>query len=254
MRGESGEGRGENSDRRERSGFLPSPLSKLPSRFKLALLAIAALLLLTTPLWSPLFLRRIAFFHVRRIEIVGTRYLAPSDILARLHVDTLASVWDPMAPLELRVAGHPEIERAVVRRRMPGTLIIDVTERVPVALVQANGGFRVYDARGIPLPLDPSLVSIDAPLLMQRDTTLLRLLGAMRDRMPAMYARVIAVRRVANDELMFQFPLQPVRALQDVTLDRLAELEPVEADLSRKQLRVAEIDLRYRDQVIARLQ
>ncbi|MDB4875915.1 MAG: ftsQ [Gemmatimonadetes bacterium] len=223
-------------------------------RVKLALVGIAALLFVASPLWAPLFLRRIAFFHVRRIEILGTRYLAPSDILARLHVDTTASVWDPMAPLELRVAGHPEIERAVVRRKMPGTLVIEVTERIPVALVQANGGFRVYDARGIPLPLDPARVPIDAPVLMQRDTALLRLLGSMRDRMPAMYARVIAVSRVANGELMFQFPLQPVRALQDVTLDRLAEIEPVEADLLHKQLRVAEIDLRYRDQVIARLQ
>jgi cell division protein FtsQ len=44
-----------------------------------------------------------------------------------------------------------------------------------------------------------------------------------------------------------------VRAMLDASLDRLAELEPVEADLARRQLRAAEIDLRYRDQVIARL-
>jgi cell division protein FtsQ len=250
MRGESREARGEEDE----NGAQSTRLSPLASRFKLALLAIAALLLLTTPMWAPLFLRRIAFFHVRRIEILGTRYLAPSDILARLHVDTTVSVWDPMAPLELRVAGHPEIERAVVRRKLPGTLVVEVTERIPVALVQANGGFRVYDARGIPLPLDPARVPIDAPVLAQRDTAVLRLLGSMRRLMPAMYARVIAVRRVANDELLFDFPAQPVRAMPDVTLDRLAEIEPVEADLLHKQLRVAEIDLRYRDQVIARLQ
>ena len=72
--------------------------------------------------------------------------------------------------------------------------------------------------------------------------------------MPTLYARVSAVRRVGDDELLFQFAAQPVRAMQDVTLERLADIEPVEADLRRKQLRVAEIDLRYRDQVIARLQ
>jgi cell division protein FtsQ len=42
--------------------------------------------------------------------------------------------------------------------------------------------------------------------------------------------------------------------MKDVTLERLAEIEPVQADLERKQLRASEIDLRYRDQVIARLQ
>jgi cell division septal protein FtsQ len=222
-------------------------------RAKLALIGIAALLVLTTPVWAPLLLRRASFFHVRRIEILGARYLAPSDILGRLHVDTTTSVWDPTSPLVARLTGHPEIERAVISRKLPGTLIVEITERTPVALVAAPGGFRVYDARGIPLPIDPARVVIDAPVLMLRDTAVLRLLGALRDRMPGMYARVTSVRRMA-DELVFQFPTQPVRVMQNVTLDRLSELEPVEADLERKQLRVAEIDLRYRDQVIARLQ
>jgi hypothetical protein len=42
--------------------------------------------------------------------------------------------------------------------------------------------------------------------------------------------------------------------MQDVSIERLAEVVPVEEDLARKQLRVAEIDLRFKDQVIARLQ
>jgi hypothetical protein len=46
----------------------------------------------------------------------------------------------------------------------------------------------------------------------------------------------------------------PVRAMLDVTPDRLAEIFPVEADLAKRQARVAELDLRFRDQVIARLQ
>ena len=45
----------------------------------------------------------------------------------------------------------------------------------------------------------------------------------------------------------------PVRALADVTLDRLADLALVENDLARRRLRAYELDLRYRDQVIARM-
>jgi hypothetical protein len=40
----------------------------------------------------------------------------------------------------------------------------------------------------------------------------------------------------------------------DVAPARLGEIIPVEQDLARRQARVAELDLRYRDQVIARLQ
>jgi len=221
---------------------------------RLWLLGIAAVLVLGAPLWGPLLLHRLAFFRVHRVEIVGARYVAPSDILSRLHVDTLASVWDPTGPLAARVARHPEIQHADVHRKLPGTLVIEIVERVPIALVQAPGGFRVYDARGVALPIDPARVLVDVPVLIERDTTILRLLGAMRTARPEMYDRVSAVRRTSRDELILEFKTEPVRVMQDVTLERLADIELVEADLSRKQMRVAEIDLRYRDQVIARLQ
>ncbi len=222
-------------------------------RYKLALFGICALLVLAAPLWMPLIMRRMAFFHVHRIEILGARYLPPSDILGRLHVDTMSSVWDPIGPIEARVASHPAVERVVIHRKLPGTLVVEVTERTPVALVPSAGGLRVYDGRGVALPIDPARVTVDAPVLMQRDTALLRLLGELRVGRPTLYARVSAVRRVGRDELLFELATEPVRAMQDVTLDRLADIEPVEADLSRKQIRPAEIDLRYRDQVIARL-
>jgi cell division septal protein FtsQ len=226
---------------------------RLPT-VRLLLGGMGAILVLGSPFWGPLLLRRLDFFHVRRVEITGARYVAPRDILSRLHVDTTASVWDPTGPLAVRVARHPEIQRAVVRRKLPGTLVIEIVERVPIAMVPTSGGFRVYDERGIALPIDPARVPVDVPVLMARDTTVLRLLGTMRVGRPDLYARVSAVRRTSDNELLLQLKTEPVRVMQDVTLDRLADIEPVEADLSRKQLRVAEIDLRYRDQVIARVQ
>ncbi|MEP6493062.1 MAG: FtsQ-type POTRA domain-containing protein [bacterium] len=253
MKRESGSGDGESPQPgNEAKGRVASRLAR--SRLRIALVLVAAAVLAGSPWWAPRIMRRMAFFHVRRIEILGARYVAPSDILARLHVDTLASVWDPTAPLVSRVASHSEVQHVVVRRKLPGTLVIEVTERVPVALVAAAGGFRVYDERGVSLPIDPATITVDAPVLMQRDLPILRLLGAMRVGMPSLYARVSAVRRAGADELVLQLRSSSVRAMQNVTLDRLAEIEPVEADLTRKQLQVAEIDLRYRDQVIARLQ
>src|SRR4029079_4304620 len=101
-------------------------------------------------------MRRMDYFRVRRVEIVGARYVAPSDILAKLHVDTTASVWDPTSALVARVASHPEIQHVVVHRKRRGPLVIEVTERLPIALVPASGGMRVYDERGVALPIDPA--------------------------------------------------------------------------------------------------
>ena len=95
----------------------------------------------------------LAFFRVRRVEIVGTQYIPPSDILRRLNVDTTHSVWDPAAPLEERLSHHPEIRAARVRRRLPGTLVVEIVESLPVALVPTASGLRAYDDRGMLLPV-----------------------------------------------------------------------------------------------------
>ena len=224
-------------------------------RWRLALLGIATLFIVASPLWGPPVLRRLAFFRVRKVEILGARYTPPGELLDRLKVDTTHSVWDPIAPLEARLRSHPSIERVSITRRLPGTLVVRVSERRPVALVNGPGGLRAVDARGTPLPLDPARTPIDAPIVTAapRDTMVYHLLGAMQREAPALYAKLSSIRAAGADEIVLQIADLPVRAMTSVTLARLGDIDPVERDLTRRQIRPAELDLRYRDQVIARL-
>ena len=219
-----------------------------------SLAALGVFLLLLTPLWAPLLFRNMAFFRVRHVEVVGVRYIQPREILERLRVDTLASVWDPTGRLEMRVREHPLVRDVVIERKMPGTLVVRLVEHAPVALVATATGFRVYDERGVALPIDPSTADLDAPILPRPDTALFRFLGVARARAPSLFERVSEARREGADEFVFVWDSIPVRTLSDVTLDRLNDLELVEADLARRRVCATELDLRYRDQVIARLQ
>lgn len=228
-------------------------LSRRFSRLTLALWGIALLLVGASPLWAPLLMRRLAFFHVKRVEILGARYVSPAEVLARLHVDTNVSVWDPLAPLAARVETHPEVKSANVERKLPGTLVVEVVERAPVALVPGLDGFRVFDERGVVLPVDPTHAPVDAPVLDRPDPTVLKLLGGLRRELPSLYDRISAVRAVGSDELLLDLKTGPVRAMKDAPLNRFADIDPVENDLAKRHLRASEIDLRYRDQVIARL-
>ena len=223
--------------------------------WRIALAGIVVLFLLGSPLWGPGVMRHLDFFRVRKIEILGARYTAPGELLDRLRVDTTHSVWDPLPPIEARVRSHPQIESVTVSRRLPGTLVVRVTERHPVALVNAPGGLRAVDERGVRLPLDPSRTPVDAPIVTAapRDTMVYHLLGTMQREAPALYAKLSSIRTSGPGEMVLQIADLPVRALTSVTIARLSDIDPVERDLMRRQLRAAEIDLRYRDQVIARL-
>jgi cell division protein FtsQ len=216
---------------------------------------IAALIAaIASPWWGRATFRHMTFFSVRRVEIEGARYLPPGEILSRLRVDTTISVWDDHSGLVRRLELHPQVARAEIVRKLPGTLVVRVTERRPVALVSTPGGFKAVDVDGRMLPVDPSRVDVDLPILAARDSVLLVLLDRIRDVSPGIFAKLSEVRRVGSTELLFQVATIAVRATSDISAERLADIIPVEADLARRQARVAELDLRYRDQVIARLQ
>ena len=241
------------ADEREDAASAEADKSRLP-RWRLALGGVLLLVLLASPLWAPRALRQLAFFRVRKIEVNGLRYTPAAEVLARLHVDTTRSVWDPLEPLAQRVMAHPQVESAFVSRKLPGTLVVDVMERRPVALVPIGAELRAVDERGVTLPLDPSRTPVDAPVVTTpRDARVYHLLGQMQREAPALYARISSVRPAGNGELLVQVADVPVRTMTSVSLARLSDIEPVERDLARRQLRAAELDLRYRDQVIARL-
>jgi cell division septal protein FtsQ len=217
--------------------------------------------------------RQMAFFHVRTVEIRGARYLQPNEIVARLQIDTLTSLWDDLEPLRQRVRRHPQVSDVRIERRPPGTLVVIVQENLPVALIQTPTGLLPFDSLGRQLPIDPSRANLDLPIVASADPALLNLVGAIRAAEPRVFARIEEVRRTGREEIlltlspraedsaraagetaMAQRSSLRVRVPIGLSVERLADIFPVESDLARRQARVGEIDLRYRDQVIARLQ
>lgn len=218
--------------------------------------------------------RSMAFFRVRTVDIRGARYLQPNEIVTRLQIDTLASLWDDLEPFRQRVRRHPQVADVRIERRMPGTLVVIIEENLPVALIQTPAGLLPFDSLGRQLPIDPSRTNLDLPIVASADPVLLKLVGAIRAAEPRVFARVEEARRIGRDEILLT--LSPPRAEDaaraagdtaklprkslrvrlplGLSVERLADIFPVESDLARRQARVGEIDLRYRDQVIARLQ
>jgi cell division protein FtsQ len=185
-------------------------------------------------------------------------------------VDTSASLWDDLDPYVQRIRKHPQVSDVEISRRMPGTLVVTIRENLPVGLIETTSGFVPYDSLGRQLPIDPTTTNLDLPIVATRDPVLLKLVGAIRATEPKMYARIEEVRREGKDEILLTLSrpaseaasvvatraaeLLRVRVPIGLSVERLADIFPVETDLARRQAHVSELDLRYRDQVIARLQ
>jgi cell division protein FtsQ len=214
----------------------------------------AALAVLAAPWWGPPLLSHLSFFRVHNVEVSGYRYVQPADVLARLRLDTTTSVWTDLSELEHRVEMHPQIKSAVVDRDLPGTLVVRVTENPPIAYVTTSQGLRAVDKDGRFLPIDPSRIAIDLPVLARADTALLHLLANVRSVSPALFGEISDIRRTGGSDIALTLQSAQVRALASISAQRLTDILPVEADLARRKARVTELDLRFRDQVIARTQ
>ncbi len=204
------------------------------------------------PWWGPRALAKLDYFHARRVVFEGVRYARPTELVALLKVDTLQSVWQPLELLGERVGAHPMVDRVEVERQLPGTLLIRIVEREPVAYVPRKGQLQPTDATGMPLPIDPARFPLDVPIAASADSALLRALDGLRKDAPSLYARVSHSERAGTDEMRFRMGGLTVRTTPDVTVARFKDILPVEADLARNHLRAVELDLRFRDQVIAR--
>ncbi|HEX9565951.1 MAG TPA: FtsQ-type POTRA domain-containing protein [Gemmatimonadaceae bacterium] len=218
------------------------------------LAAAGALLALVSPWWGPPLFRRMDFFRVREVEVRNARFTPPDEVRQRLGIDTTFSIWDDMGPLEERVATHPQVSGVRITRRFPSTLVVRLEEHLPIALVPSRDGLRAYDAAGRALPLNPSRTPVDLPIVQRPDSAIFRLLGELQAGAPGLYARLNEVHRVARDELALDLVAFTVRVRPDVGADRLVQISSVEAELVARQVRVQELDFRYRDQVIARFQ
>jgi hypothetical protein len=164
---------------------------------------------------------------------------------------------DDVTPLITRLTSHPQIAAVRITRRAPGTLVVTVTENLPVALVPSADGLQPFDSAGRALPIDPARVPMDLPIVRasgRRAVDALRTLGTIRRQEPAVFARISEVIPDTGGELVFVLtPDVRVRTMAGVAPVRFRDIFPVEADLARREERPVELDLRYRGQVVARL-
>ncbi|MGE5230191.1 MAG: cell division protein FtsQ/DivIB [Deltaproteobacteria bacterium] len=200
---------------------------------------------------GPALLRRMDFFRVRRVEILGARYLAPETVTGALALRRNASVFDAAGPLERRLRRLGGVVEAEVGRRLPGTLTVTLRETAPVALIERRGALTPVDDRGRVLPYDPAQAAPDLPIATSADSGLTRVLATVRDADPALFARIVSAARV-KDDVVLDLEGQRVWFTANATTEDIRAVMAVAQDLARQRRSYRELDGRFSGQVIVR--
>jgi hypothetical protein len=231
---------------------------------------VGCLVAVATALWGSDLARRIPGLDVERVEISGASLLAPQEILAASGIQLGQHLLDEKTIWESGLRSHPVIAEASVSRDLPRTLRVRVVEKTPVAFV-SDGTLRPATGAGELLPVDPSLVPLDLPVLrveptdsaseelMRRLLSETQRLGAL---LPGLLAEVSEIRPSPRepDVMVLVHPIGEILIPFGTDPRRAAELEAVLADL-RSRTRAGEpdaasararLDLRFADQIVVR--
>lgn len=103
-------------------------------------------------------------FRVTGFRLEGATFLTLEQAVATLALPPETSIWDDTRALAEALETHPLVRDARIGRRPPGTLVLRVVERVPVALVPTPTLVPV-DVTGSPLPIDPAVHRLDLPVI-----------------------------------------------------------------------------------------
>ena len=115
--------------------------------------------LMAVVVYSPL-------FTMQRLVLSGNTYLKQDDIMAIGRIEKGKPIFQLQTDAITQNLMHDlRIESAVVRRRFPDTIEIDITERMPVATVSCDYGYIDFDRQGKVLRSYHSLQKMPIPLI-----------------------------------------------------------------------------------------
>lgn len=133
-------------------------------------------------------LTRSPFVHARTIRVHGASHLTRSDVLSMAQIAVGVNVFMLDAgAAERRLEADPWVAEATISKHLPSTLVVDIQERSPVAVIESTGLLRLVANDGT--LLNTAGPGVALPLIASAETTIPELApAAVRDA-----ARAVAV-------------------------------------------------------------
>ena len=202
--------------------------------------------------FSPIVLRHVEFFRIRQVELVGVRFHSPERLVQALDLAPDRNLFESLREIEEIAAELPGVKFAKAKRRMPGTLTIEVEERVPVAFAPTSTGLLALDAEAHPLTYDPTSTGLDLPIVQRADSVLARVLATVLTADSALYIHVDAARFGDGDVVILELGPTKVILRTEPTTDAIRAVGLVRRHLIATGRSYDELDVRFEGRVIVR--
>ncbi|SES64713.1 cell division protein FtsQ [Natronincola peptidivorans] len=135
-------------------------------RRKIRKILTGIFLIMVFILWSVYFLLKSDLFNLKIISIEGNKTLAEEEIIEMAELYTNRNIYQySLSDLQAKVKSHPFVEDAIIKRKIPKTIIITVREREKYAIIPYMGTFIYIDHNKVVLKISDSYLEEDLILI-----------------------------------------------------------------------------------------
>jgi len=107
-----------------------------------------------------------SYFLVDHIDISGLMTVSPDEIMTVASYAKNMNIFDvDLIKLAERIEANPRVDKVTVKRKLPSTLILDITERAAVAVMPYSGYYVLVDRTGFAIGITESYKANDPPLI-----------------------------------------------------------------------------------------
>lgn len=126
---------------------------------------IGLLLVLIMLITGVLFIKS-SYFTVGSVIVEGNKYVSVEDIYRIADIPESINIFSlNTATIKMRLMQDLRIDETTVSRQFPGTIVITIKERKPMAYVASNYGFLEIDKQGVVLAVLKNIKQINVPMI-----------------------------------------------------------------------------------------
>jgi cell division protein FtsQ len=209
---------------------------------------------------------------INQIKIDGNQIVSTNEIIQLTQIQIGALLYKAdLTAIQRNVMGHHYIKKALVERNLPNSITIQITERVPIVMVNASEPLYL-DEDGVVLPKTASSKIFDLPMItgiLHSETFVIGSTINQPDEIEAL--QLLAVLKTVNRPMYYNISEIKLRNGGDIVLysaeggipiifgrgelpDKLIRLEIFWNDIVRTRgaQYLQYVDLRFQDQIVAR--
>ena len=238
---------------------------------KLKRVITAFFLLIMFILWSMYILLKSDLLNLKEIEVYGNETLVEEELIseARLYTDRNIFQYN-LEEVKKNVEEHPFVKEAIIKRKLPKTIMITIKEREKYAIIPYMGNFIYIDEDQVVLQVNDDYLEEDLVLITGVEFQSFKIGSKADISNPELldYAmKLIEASRIASIiEMISEINIGTEEYIQLITFDGIEVLlvdtmEPAYAILALKEvlmnlytqdIKNATIDMRYEGQISIR--